>query len=149
MPSFVLKSDRRTWCDAGSTAGTLINSQPVTTDQSLQTGDTLQVGQTQLRIDNDLERLEIEADQLGCVHGGLWGFCDHERHRLRALALQWLQADLERWTKQASSGPTQDLFLVHDTLRHWQQDANLQSVRAVSFCFAAGARTSDVRARRI
>jgi hypothetical protein len=34
------------------------------------------------RIDSDLERFEVEHDQLGRVGGSLWALGDHERHRL-------------------------------------------------------------------
>ena len=34
------------------------------------------------RIDNDLQRLEVEPDQLRCVRGRFWALGDHQRHRL-------------------------------------------------------------------
>jgi tetratricopeptide (TPR) repeat protein len=54
---------------------------------------------------------------------------DKEKARLRSQALEWLQANLALWTKQAQSGQPQERVPVLSTLRHWQQDADLASVR--------------------
>jgi tetratricopeptide (TPR) repeat protein len=54
---------------------------------------------------------------------------DKEKARLRGQALGWLQADLALWTKPAQSTKPQDRAAVQQTLRHWQQDTDLASVR--------------------
>jgi tetratricopeptide (TPR) repeat protein len=46
-----------------------------------------------------------------------------ERTDLRHQALDWLRADLKAWAQST------DRFLVQRTLRHWQQDTDLASVR--------------------
>jgi tetratricopeptide (TPR) repeat protein len=48
---------------------------------------------------------------------------DKERARLRQLALAWLRADLAAWRRAT------DRALIQRTLKHWQQDADLPSVR--------------------
>jgi serine/threonine-protein kinase len=54
---------------------------------------------------------------------------EKERVRLRGQALEWLQADLALWSKQAQSAQPQDRATVLKTLCHWQQDPDLASVR--------------------
>jgi Flp pilus assembly protein TadD len=54
---------------------------------------------------------------------------DKEKARLRGQALEWLQADLALWSKLAQSGQPQDRARVLKTLRRWQQDSDLASVR--------------------
>jgi Flp pilus assembly protein TadD len=54
---------------------------------------------------------------------------DKEKARLRGQALAWLQADLTLWSKQAESAQPQDRATAMKTLRHWQQDLDLASVR--------------------
>jgi tetratricopeptide (TPR) repeat protein/tRNA A-37 threonylcarbamoyl transferase component Bud32 len=54
---------------------------------------------------------------------------DKEKARLRNQALEWLQADLALWSKQAQSAQPQDRATVLKMLRHWQRDRDLASVR--------------------
>jgi eukaryotic-like serine/threonine-protein kinase len=54
---------------------------------------------------------------------------DKERARFRHQALDWLRADLAFWDKLTKSGPPQALAAVQQTLRHWQEDSDLASVR--------------------
>jgi hypothetical protein len=49
----VRSADRLVLSDAGSTAGTLVNGTRVAGEHPLHTGDVIQVGQTQLRVDED------------------------------------------------------------------------------------------------
>jgi serine/threonine protein kinase len=49
----VRSGDRLVLSDAGSTAGTLVNGAHVTGEQPLSIGDVIQIGQTQLRVDED------------------------------------------------------------------------------------------------
>jgi hypothetical protein len=43
--------------------------------------------------------------------------------------LDWLRADLVLCTKQAASDKATDCELVQKTLRHWQEDTDLASLR--------------------
>jgi serine/threonine-protein kinase len=52
-----------------------------------------------------------------------------EQANLRKQALDWLHADLTAWTKVVDNGPLQDRPLVQRTLRHWQKDPDLASLR--------------------
>jgi tetratricopeptide (TPR) repeat protein/tRNA A-37 threonylcarbamoyl transferase component Bud32 len=52
-----------------------------------------------------------------------------ERARLRRQAVAWLRADLAHWTRQARSLKPADRQLVQQTLRHWQDDADLAGIR--------------------
>jgi serine/threonine-protein kinase len=52
-----------------------------------------------------------------------------ERTRLRSQALEWLKGDLALWGKQAESDQPKARATVQQTLRHWQQDTDLASVR--------------------
>jgi tetratricopeptide (TPR) repeat protein len=54
---------------------------------------------------------------------------DKERTRLRKQALDWLRADLALRSKQLEAGKPADRSQVQSTLRHWQQDSDLASVR--------------------
>jgi serine/threonine-protein kinase len=54
---------------------------------------------------------------------------DKERDHWRTQALDWLRADLARWTKRLASGKPMDRKQVQDTLQHWQQDPDLGEVR--------------------
>jgi hypothetical protein len=49
--------------------------------------------------------------------------------RLRKQALDWLRADLTAWTKVVSEDSPPGRTAVQQTLRHWQRDADLASVR--------------------
>jgi len=51
---------------------------------------------------------------------------ESEKARLRKQALDWLRADLARWTKQLHSGDSAEL---QSTLRRWQMDPDLVSLR--------------------
>jgi serine/threonine-protein kinase len=48
-----------------------------------------------------------------------------ERSRWRRQALDWLRADLTQWSKQMEKGSSH----VQTTLKHWQQNPDLASVR--------------------
>jgi serine/threonine-protein kinase len=52
-----------------------------------------------------------------------------EGGRLRRQALDWLRADLAAWGKGVSEGATPGRAAAEKALRHWQQDADLASVR--------------------
>jgi serine/threonine-protein kinase len=54
---------------------------------------------------------------------------DKERVRLRQQALDWLQADLALWTKQADSDKPKDREVVQQQMKHWQTDTDLAGVR--------------------
>jgi serine/threonine-protein kinase len=54
---------------------------------------------------------------------------DKERFRLRKQALDWLRADLARWTKLAEGGTPAVRAAVRKTLQHWQKDADLAGLR--------------------
>jgi tetratricopeptide (TPR) repeat protein len=54
---------------------------------------------------------------------------DKEKARLRKQALDWLRADLALRTRQLESGPAADGAAAAYTLRHWQQDPDLASLR--------------------
>jgi tetratricopeptide (TPR) repeat protein len=54
---------------------------------------------------------------------------DRERAHLRKQSLDWLKADLDLWEKRLAEGKPADQKLVLDTLRHWQNDPDLASVR--------------------
>jgi serine/threonine-protein kinase len=54
---------------------------------------------------------------------------DKERARLRKQAIDWLRADLTALTKLTESGPANARSFVQQTLKHWQQDSDLISIR--------------------
>ena len=54
---------------------------------------------------------------------------DKERSRLRRQALEWLRADLALWTKEANGDKPGKRVLVYTTLKDWQADTDLTSVR--------------------
>jgi serine/threonine-protein kinase len=54
---------------------------------------------------------------------------DMDRAHLRQQALGWLRADVALWGKQAEGGTPQTRALVQQTLRHWQEDADLAGLR--------------------
>jgi tetratricopeptide (TPR) repeat protein/tRNA A-37 threonylcarbamoyl transferase component Bud32 len=53
---------------------------------------------------------------------------DKEQRRLRQQARDWLRADLNSWAKQIQTGPARTQAAVGQ-LRHWQEDADLISLR--------------------
>ncbi len=52
-----------------------------------------------------------------------------ERVRLRKQALDWLRADLDRWSKLWDGGQAADRQLLKQMLPHWLEDADLSTVR--------------------
>jgi superkiller protein 3 len=54
---------------------------------------------------------------------------DRERTRLRRQALDWLRADLAAWTRLHDSGQPAGRAGARQTLRRWQQDPDLASLR--------------------
>ena len=56
-------------------------------------------------------------------------FDDNERSRLRKQALDWLRADLDAWTKLVTIGAPNSIEQVLETMKHWQQDSDLKSIR--------------------
>jgi tetratricopeptide (TPR) repeat protein len=54
---------------------------------------------------------------------------DKERTRLRQQARDWLRADLVLRGKQLETGKPADRAAVQQALRHWQEDAELASIR--------------------
>jgi tetratricopeptide (TPR) repeat protein len=65
----------------------------------------------------------------GCGQGADAPAEDAERARLRAQALDWLRADLALWTKRAAGEKPDVRALVQQTLKHWQEDADLAGLR--------------------
>ncbi len=51
-----------------------------------------------------------------------------ERTRLREQSLAWLRADLAAWSAQLKNNP-EKAAEAQQTMRHWQQDADLAGVR--------------------
>jgi hypothetical protein len=47
----------------------------------------------------------------------------------RRQALDWLRADLTVWSEQIEKGVAQERKTAQETLRHWQQDADLAGLR--------------------
>jgi serine/threonine-protein kinase len=54
---------------------------------------------------------------------------DKARSRLRQQARAWLRADLAGWQKQLQGAGPREVEQVRAVLRHWQQDADLASIR--------------------
>jgi eukaryotic-like serine/threonine-protein kinase len=54
---------------------------------------------------------------------------DKERVRLRKQVVEWLRADLAYWTKQAASEKSGERERMRQTLKHWQEDADLSGLR--------------------
>jgi tetratricopeptide (TPR) repeat protein len=54
---------------------------------------------------------------------------DNERSRLRKQALAWLRADLDAWTKLLTIGAPDSSEEVLETMKHWQQDSDLNGIR--------------------
>jgi hypothetical protein len=45
------------------------------------------------------------------------------------MARDWLQADLQHWTKTLEAGKAEDRTQVRQKMQHWRQAADLASVR--------------------
>jgi serine/threonine-protein kinase len=54
---------------------------------------------------------------------------EKEKARLRRQALDWLQAELAAWAKQAQGDQHTDRSGVWQTLQHWKDDSDLAGVR--------------------
>jgi hypothetical protein len=54
---------------------------------------------------------------------------DADRARLRSQAHAWLEAELATWTRLLESANAQQRQTIDQTLKHWQQDTDLASVR--------------------
>jgi superkiller protein 3 len=54
---------------------------------------------------------------------------DPERARLRKQALDWLRADLARWTELLEPGPPALRAAARKALKHWQHDRDLVGIR--------------------
>ena len=54
---------------------------------------------------------------------------EKQKAELRRQALAWLRADLDLWTKQLQSDKPEDRKTAVQTLRHWQEDADLSGLR--------------------
>jgi eukaryotic-like serine/threonine-protein kinase len=54
---------------------------------------------------------------------------DGAKAKLRTQALVWLKAEWKVWTKILESGPPQARPFIAQTLKHWQKDADLASIR--------------------
>jgi serine/threonine protein kinase/Flp pilus assembly protein TadD len=54
---------------------------------------------------------------------------ENERAQLRQQALTWLRADLAAWCQFEKKEPNRSRATVQQTLRHWQQDADLAGTR--------------------
>jgi hypothetical protein len=66
----------------------------------------------------------------GCGQGDDAANLDEkERARLRQQAIEWLRADLAAWTQMLDKEPEKARASVHQTLQHWQQDADFAGVR--------------------
>ncbi len=51
------------------------------------------------------------------------------REKLRGQALTWLDAELDRWTKDLESATAEIRVVVARTLKHWQTDKDLAGIR--------------------
>ncbi|HJT76513.1 MAG TPA: tetratricopeptide repeat protein [Gemmataceae bacterium] len=65
----------------------------------------------------------------GCGQGKDKDTLDDTEKALRRQALDWLQADLALWTKQAQGHQPADRALLQQMLRHWKEDTDLAGVR--------------------
>jgi hypothetical protein len=54
---------------------------------------------------------------------------DADRAKFRKQARSWLEAELATWTKLLASANAQQRRAIAETLKHWQQDADLSGVR--------------------
>ena len=54
---------------------------------------------------------------------------DAAKAKLRQQALDWLKAELVVWAKLVESGPPQAKAFIVQTLKHWQDDADLAGIR--------------------
>ncbi|MDB5348940.1 MAG: serine/threonine protein kinase [Planctomycetota bacterium] len=54
---------------------------------------------------------------------------DASKAQFRGQALGWLKAELQAWTMALGSGPPQARSAIVQTLRHWQQDTDLVTIR--------------------
>jgi WD40 repeat protein len=54
---------------------------------------------------------------------------ERERARLRRQAHDWLRAELQQWTKMLRAGKQEGRYDVMRDMEHWQQDADLATVR--------------------
>jgi hypothetical protein len=54
---------------------------------------------------------------------------DPAKAKLRALALDWLKAELTEWTEQLESASPQDRSAIAQALGHWQKDPALAGIR--------------------
>jgi tetratricopeptide (TPR) repeat protein len=54
---------------------------------------------------------------------------DDAKAKLRARARQWLQAELDTWTKLLEAANDQHRAAIAQILKHWKQDTDLASVR--------------------
>jgi hypothetical protein len=52
-----------------------------------------------------------------------------DRIRLRQQSLEWLRADLARWSEVIASGPPSAQIVSRRTLTHWKCDLDLAPVR--------------------
>ncbi len=55
---------------------------------------------------------------------------EFERTRLRGQAHKWLKGEIEQWNKIFASADAQQRTLIATTLKHWQVDKDLDSVRS-------------------
>src|SRR5262249_53527645 len=56
---------------------------------------------------------------------------DDEKYKLRRQARDWLQADLDSYTKLLKTGNVGTVMAVVQRLAHWQQDLDFAGVRSV------------------
>jgi tetratricopeptide (TPR) repeat protein len=69
----------------------------------------------------------------GCGQGKDAGrLDDKERTRLRRQALDWLRADLSAYRRLLDKEPDKAHRLVHERMRHWQQDKDFAGVRGAN-----------------
>ncbi len=54
---------------------------------------------------------------------------DAARAKLRSQAFDWLKAEVTTWCEHLESGPSQDRATIVQTLRRWQSDTDLASIR--------------------
>ena len=73
------------------------------------------------------------AASAGCGRGNdAQSLNDRERARLRALALQWLRAELAAWGKKLDSDPAANAS-SEDALKRWRTDPDLAGRREPDF----------------
>jgi serine/threonine-protein kinase len=70
-----------------------------------------------------------ENDDNTNERGSLAPLTDADRTKIRDQALTWLEGELATWTKLLEPANAEQRRAIRDTLKHWQHDRDLASVR--------------------